>query len=115
MIFFKVFFVDSIISLDFDVTFSVTQFEEENVDQFIKNKNIKCHYLNIPKNNLPEGKKYSNHLMLNNALDQFIENEYEFLICSSADVIVPNNFFEELCKIKKKRILFFNFPKYSYY
>ena len=43
--------------------------------------------------------------MLNNALDQFIENEYEFLICSSADVIVPNNFFEELCKIKKKNFV----------
>jgi hypothetical protein len=34
-------FVDSVQSLDLDITFSLTQFEEENVEKFIKNKNIK--------------------------------------------------------------------------
>ena len=100
--FFQSIFLDSIISLDYDVTFSLTQFDEKNVSEFVNSKKIKAHYLNISKNELPEGKKYSNHLMLNNALDQFIANEYEYLICSSADVIVPSNFFKEIDKIKKK-------------
>ena len=108
--FFQSIFVDSILSIDFDVTFSITQFDEENVKEFIKNKDIKCHYINVPKSDLPEGKKYSNHLMLNNALDQFIENDYDFLICSSADVIVPNNFFEEISKIKKNEFCSLIFP-----
>ena len=34
-------FVDSIKSLDFNITFSLTQFEEPNVKDFIKNKEIK--------------------------------------------------------------------------
>ena len=33
--FFQSIFLDSIISLDFDVTFSLTQFDEENVKEFI--------------------------------------------------------------------------------
>ena len=108
--FFQSIFLDSIISLDYDVTFSLTQFDEKNVSEFVNSKKIKAHYLNISKNELPEGKKYSNHLMLNNALDQFIANEYEYLICSSADVIVPSNFFKEIDKIKKKEFCSLIFP-----
>ena len=108
--FFQSIFLDSIISLDYDVTFSLTQFDEKNVNEFVNSKKIKAHYLNISKNELPEGKKYSNHLMLNNALDQFIANEYEYLICSSADVIVPSNFFKEIDKIKKKEFCSLIFP-----
>ena len=60
---------------------------------FIEQKNIKNFYTNISKN-LPENKKYSNKLMLDNALDQFIENDtFDYLIYSTADIIVPNNLF----------------------
>ena len=39
--------------------------------------------------------------MLDNALEQFIENkDYQYLIYSTADIIVPNNLFVELSKIK---------------
>ena len=57
-------FVDSIKNLNFDVTFSLTQFDETNVQKFIEEKNLKSFYKNIPKKDLPEGKKYSNKLML---------------------------------------------------
>ena len=108
--FYQSIFVDSISSLDFDVTFSLTQFDEKNIKNFIDNKKLNYHYVNIPKSELPTGKKYSNHLMLKNGLKQFIENDYEYLICSSADIIVPNNLFKELSKIKKDEFCAFVYP-----
>ena len=41
MIFFKSIFLDSITALDFDVTFSLTQFDEENVREFVEQKKNK--------------------------------------------------------------------------
>ena len=64
--FYQSIFVDSIKSINFDVTFSLTQFNEEKVLDFINNKDIKNFYINIPKENLPKGKKYSNKIMLDN-------------------------------------------------
>ena len=66
-------FVESVKSLDNDVYFSLTQFDEANVKKFIKEKKIKNFYKNISKKKLPHGKKYSNKNMLSNALDQFIK------------------------------------------
>ena len=104
-------FVDTIKSLDFDITFSLTQFGEPNVKKFIDEKNIKHIYSNIPKEKLPPNKKYSNKLMLDNALDQFLENgDFEYLIYSTADIIVPNNLFEVLNKIKEDNFCALVFP-----
>ena len=55
--FYQNLFVESIKSINFDVTFSITQFEEQNVENFIKEKNIKNFYTNISKKNLPNNKK----------------------------------------------------------
>tara|TARA_B100000780_G_scaffold241011_1_gene183348 strand:+ start:287 stop:1153 length:867 start_codon:yes stop_codon:yes gene_type:complete len=98
--FFQNIFVDSIKSLDCDVTFSLTQFDEANVKEFIERKEIKNFYLNIPKSELPNGKKYSNKKMLDNALDQYIEGDFQYLVYSTADIIVPNNLFKSLSEIK---------------
>ena len=38
--------------------------------------------------------------MLDNALDQFIEKDFDYLIYSTADIIVPNRIFEYLSKIQ---------------
>ncbi len=108
--FFQSIFLDSITSIDFDVTFSLTQFDEENVKEFIENKKIKNYYVNIPKNTLPKGKKYSNHLMLKNALNQYVENDYQYLICSSADIIVPNNIFKIMSNINKDEFCALIYP-----
>ena len=62
--FYQNIFVDSIKSLDFDITFSLTQFEEANVEEFIENKKIKKFYTKVLKSELPIGKKYSNKIML---------------------------------------------------
>lgn len=47
--FYQNMFVESIKSIDFDITFSLTQFDEENVEDFIEKKNIKKIYKNIKK------------------------------------------------------------------
>lgn len=108
--FFQSIFVDSIKSLDFDITFSLTQFGEPQVQEFIQNKQIKKIYNDISKNKLPKGKKYSNKLMLANALDQFIDGDYQYLIYSTADIIVPNNLFKVLSNIKDDRFCALIYP-----
>ena len=110
--FYQSLFVDSVKSIDFDITFSLTQFDEENVENFIKKKNIKNYYINIPKQELPNNKKYSNKLMLDNALDQYLneEEDFQYLIYSTADIIVPNNLFKILSKIKKENYCALIYP-----
>ena len=109
--FFQSIFVDSVKSLDFDITFSLTQFDENNVKKFIEDKEIKNFYKNFEKKLLPEGKKYSNKIMLSNALQQYIDNVgFEYLIYSTADIIVPNNLFKSLSKIKLEEFCALIFP-----
>ena len=104
-------FVDSVKSIEFDITFSLTQFDEENVENFIKEKKINNFYKNIPKHELPKNKKYSNKIMLDNALDQFLkEEEFQYLIYSTADIIVPNNLFKILSNIKEENFCALIYP-----
>ena len=108
--FYQSLFVDSVLSLNFDITFSLTQFDEANVKNFVEEKKIKNYYINISKNDLPDGKKYSNKLMLDNALDQYVNNEFDFLIYSTADIIVPNKLFSILSRIKEDNFCSFIYP-----
>ena len=104
-------FVESVKSLDEDITFSLTQFDELNVKKFVDDKNVKNFYINIPKQELPNNKKYSNKLMLSNALSQFLDNDnFEYLIYSTADIIVPNNLFQVLSKISEKNFCALIYP-----
>jgi len=109
--FYQSLFVDSIKSIDFDITFSLTQFDEKNVKKFIEEKNLKNFYTNISKTDLPQNKKYSNKLMLENALDQFNnDDKFQYLIYSTADIIVPNNLFKILSKIEYEDFCALVFP-----
>ncbi len=108
---FQSMFVDSVKSLNNNIHFSLTQFNEQNVKKFIKKKRIKNFYKDISKKKLPPGKKYSNKLMLSNALDQFIEKgKFDYLVFSTADILVPNNLFQELEKINAKNFCGFVYP-----
>ena len=108
--FYQSLFVDSIKSIEFDITFSLTQFDEKNVKEFVDNKKIKNFYVNIPKSSLPQNKKYSNKLMLQNSLNQFLENDFQYLIYSTADIIVPNNLFKVLSKINEDEFCALVYP-----
>ena len=104
-------FVESVKAIDADITFSITQFDEKNVKEFIEEKNINNHYVNFSRDKLPKKKKYSNKIMLENALNQFINNDnYDYLIYSTADIIIPNNLFKVLSKIKDNNFCAFIFP-----
>ena len=104
-------FVESIKNINFDITFSLTQFDEKNVKKFIDDKNIKNFYTNIPKTELPKNKKYSNKLMLYNALEQYIEkSDFDYLIYSTADIVVPNNLFSILSSIKEENFCALVYP-----
>lgn len=48
--------------------------------------------------------------MLDNALDQFIENDFQYLIFSSADIIVPDNLKNTLDNIKIDSFCSFVYP-----
>ena len=98
--FFQNMFIDSLQCIDFDIKLSITQFDEPNIKEFVEKKNMNCFFENIPKHKLPTGKKYSNKIMLDNALDQLIEKDFDYLIYSTADIIVPNRIFEYLSKIQ---------------
>ena len=109
--FYQNIFIDSVKSINFDITFSLTQFDEPNVKEFIEKKKINFFYNNFEKDKLPKGKKYSNKLMLDKALDQFIDNDnFQYLIYSTADIIVPNNIFDQLSKIKLEKFCALIYP-----
>jgi len=104
-------FVDSVKSLGGNIYFSITQFDEKNVQKFIKKKDIKNFYINVKKKELPKGKKYSNKIMLSNALNQFLKNgDFDYLIFSTADIVVPNNLLETLKEINLDNFCAFVFP-----
>ena len=108
---FQSIFVDSIKSLNSEVWFSLTQFNEANVKRFVQKKKIKNFFTNISKKKLPPGKKYSNKIMLEKALDQYIhKGKFDYLVFSTADIIVPNNLFETLNKINLKNFCGFVYP-----
>ncbi len=108
--FYQNMFIDSLIALDFNVTLSLTQFGEKNVKEFVDKKEIKKNYNNIQKEELPNNKKYSNKIMLDNALDQFTSNDYQYLIYSTADIIAPNKLFEVLSGIKQEEYCAMVYP-----
>ena len=109
--FYQNLFVESVKSTNFDVTFSITQFEEQNVENFVKEKDIKNFYTNISKKNLPNNKKYSNKLMLENALDQYLnQDSFDYIIYSTADIVVPNNLFKILSKIREDNFCALVYP-----
>ena len=86
-------FIKSILNINKKITFSLTQFDDDQVEEYLKNNNINCNFINFEKKNLPEGKKYSNKIMLENCINQFIENNYNYFVYSTADILVPREIF----------------------
>ena len=73
-------FVSSLENLSQKISLSLTQFDDQGVEEYINKKKIKNFFTNVNRNRLPPGNKYSNKIMLENALDQFLEHNYEFLV-----------------------------------
>ena len=102
-------FLDSIKSLNLDITLFVTQFGEQKVENNLKSKNIK-YILKDAREKIPLNKKYSNKYMLKYSLEEFLRGDYEYYVHSTADLILPLNINDCLLKFQKNNILFFIFP-----
>ena len=101
-------FVKSVLNINKKIKFSLTQFDDDNVESYLKNNEINCYYKNYEKNKLPKGKKYSNKIMLENCINQFLENDFEYFVYSTADILVPKNLFS-LIENKNELKLFSEF------
>ncbi len=95
-------FIKSIKNINYPIKLSLTQFDDENVENFIQQKNLNVFFNNVEKKNLPPKKKYSNKIMLENALHQFLSGDYEYFVYSTADILIPNNIFDIINEIKNK-------------
>jgi len=98
-------FINSLKCLDCNLTICATQFDDIGVENFLKKSKLNYIYNNIPKNNLPPKKKYSNQKIFLKALIEFCkdENDDDFFIYSTSDILFPSNLINEL---KKKRDFF---------
>ena len=95
-------FVESLKNLKAEMTLSLTQFDDQGVQEYINKQNVKNYFVNFEKKKLPIGTKYSNKIMLENAIDQYLEDDFEYFVYSTADILVPKTIFQSIEKIKKK-------------
>ena len=103
-------FLNSLKSLNLDITLFVTQFGEEEVESQLKEQSIKYIYKDA-KDKIPANKKYSNKYMLKYSLEEFLSSHYDYYVHSTVDLILPFNIKESLLKFKNKtNTLFFIFP-----
>tara|TARA_B100001750_G_C15423431_1_gene554184 strand:+ start:174 stop:1046 length:873 start_codon:yes stop_codon:yes gene_type:complete len=94
-------FIKSVNNIDKPIKFSLTQFDDDNVEDYLIKNKINCYFSNIEKKKLPKGKKYSNKLMLENSLDQFLKGNFKYFIYSTADLLIPKNIFSHIENIKE--------------
>jgi hypothetical protein len=99
---YQLMFLNSLKNLNCDLTLCATQFDDFGVENVLKESRLDYIYNNISKNNLPDGKKYSNHKIFFSALQEFCKNEnsYDFFIYSCSDILFPSNLKNELLKRK---------------
>ena len=95
-------FVESLKNLNIEMTLSLTQFDDQGVQEYIYKQNIKNYFVNFEKKKLPIGTKYSNKIMLENAIDQYLKDDFEYFVYSTADILVPKTIFQSIEKIKTK-------------
>jgi hypothetical protein len=99
---YQLMFLNSLKNFNCDLTICVTQFDDLGVENILRESGLRYIYNNISKNNLPIGKKYSNHKIFRTALQEFckFENNYDFFIYSCSDILLPSNLINELLKKK---------------
>ena len=89
-------FIKSAQNIEKPIKFSLTQFDDDNVEEYLIKNKINCYFSNIEKKKLPKGKKYSNKLMLEYSLDQFLKGDFKYFIYSTADLLIPKNIFSHI-------------------
>lgn len=99
---YQLMFLNSLKNLNCDLTICATQFDDLGVENILRDSGLRYIYNNISKDNLPNGKKYSNHKIILRAIQEFCkyENNYDFFIYSCSDILLPSNLTNELLKRK---------------
>ena len=103
-------FLDNIKKFKADITFSITQFDDYGVKNFLKKKKIKKKFFNYPKKLLPKNSKYSNSVMLKNSLNYYIKKNFDYFIFSNADILISKKIIKILKLIKIKDYMGFVYP-----
>jgi hypothetical protein len=105
-------FLNSINFFKSNITLLVTQFGEQNVEKTLIKQDINFIFKEYPKKKLPTGERFSNKIMCENALEEYCKktSDYNYLIYSTCDIIVPNNLLQELENIKSKNFMAYIFP-----
>jgi len=105
-------FLNSIKFYKSNITLLVTQFGEPNVKKTLIKQDINFIFKEFPKKKLPRGERFSNKIMCENALEEYCKksSDYNYLIYSTCDIIVPNNLLQELENIKSKNFMAYIFP-----
>lgn len=104
-------FINHIKALGKNITLSVSQFKERGVRKFLDKQKINYKFFEHKKKELGNSnRKYSNHIMLIDALKEFLKNDYEYLAFSTVDISFGNHLFEALKKIKQKNFCALIFP-----
>ena len=94
-------FIKSVQNIEKPIKFSLTQFDDDNVEEYLIKNKINCYFLNVEKKKLPSNKKYSNKLMLENGLNQFLKSDFNYFIYSTADLLIPKNIFFHIENMKE--------------
>ena len=94
-------FIKSVQNIEKPIKFSLTQFDDDNVEEYLIKNKINCYFSNIEKKKLPRDKKYSNKLMLENGLNQFLKSDFNYFIYSTADLLIPKNIYFHIENMKE--------------
>jgi hypothetical protein len=90
------YFISSLESIEsHKIKLIVTQFAEENVEERL-NKSI-LDYIFIKNNiQIPEGIKYSQSIIFRNAVEEYVNNNYDYLVWSTCDFIFTSGFITQI-------------------
>ena len=103
-------FLDNVKRFNADITFSITQFDDYGVKNFLKKKKIKKKFFNHPKKLLPINSKYSNSIMLKNSLNYYVKKDFDYFIFSNADILISKKIINILKLVKKEDYMGFIYP-----
>ena len=103
-------FLDNVKRFNADITFSITQFDDYGVKNFLKKKKIKKKFFNNPRKLVPKSSKYSNSIMLKNSLNYYIKKDFDYFIFSNADILISKKIINILKLVATKDYMGFVYP-----
>lgn len=95
-----------------NIDLCVTTFKEKNVTKNLNYYKIKKYIFNN-KHKLIYFSKYSQSICMTNAMQILKKKQYDYLVWSTADIIIPKNLIKVLNKYFNNNAIFTVFPQYQ--